>query len=85
MTTTCPPAVYEVKVSGHLDDHWVDWLGADRLTRNDDITTTLTLAAADQAKLHGLLGRIRDIGVALLALDRVHDTRVDEPAEKESE
>jgi hypothetical protein len=70
---TRPAGTYQVRVAGHLDDHWADWLGGHTLTRNDDASTTLTIAAADQAQLHGVLGRIRDIGVNLLALYRIDD------------
>ena len=70
--STRPAGTYQVTVAGHLDDHWADWLGG-QLTRNDDASTTLTIAAVDQAQLHGVLGRIRDIGVTLLALHTIGD------------
>ncbi len=68
-----PADTYQITVAGHLDDHWADWLGGRTLTRNDDASTTLTIAAVDQAQLHGVLGRIRDIGVNLLALHTIDD------------
>ena len=49
------PVTYRLEVAGHLDDHWSDWLGDVALVHNDDATTTVTLAVADQAQLHGLL------------------------------
>lgn len=61
---------YRITFAGHLDDHWADWLGTRDLTRDDDASTTVTLTATDQAHLHGVLGRIRDIGVNLVALHR---------------
>jgi RimJ/RimL family protein N-acetyltransferase len=63
---------YEMRVDGHLDDHWSPWLDELVLARHDDGTTTLTGPVADQAQLHGLLNRIRDIGATLLEL-RVMD------------
>ena len=66
---------YRVEVSGHLDDHWAEWLGGQTLSRNDDASTTLTIAAVDQARLHGVLGRIRDLGVDLLAVRPEPDHR----------
>ncbi len=66
-----PPITYEFRLSGHLDDHWSDWFGGHTLVRNDDASTTLTVEVADQAHLHGLLGRVRDLGVTLLSLNRV--------------
>jgi len=59
---------YEFRVEGQLDDHWSAWLGDLTLLRHDDGTSTLTAAVADQAQLHGLLARLRDIGVTLLSL-----------------
>jgi hypothetical protein len=69
---------YQLTVAGHLDDHWTDWLGGQTLTRNDDASTTFVVEAVDQAQLHGVLARIRDLGVTLLALnalDEVHPVR----------
>ena len=65
---------YAIRVDEHLDDHWCAWLGGRTLTRNGDGTSTLTAAVADQAQLHGILTRLRDIGATLL------DLRATEPA-----
>ena len=62
---------YEVRVAGHLDDHWATWLDDFTLTRHDDGTTLLTGPVTDQAQLHGLLARVRDLGVPLLSLRTV--------------
>ena len=59
---------YEVRVVGHLDDHWATWLHGVTLLRHDDGTTVVTASLADQSELHGLLARIRDLGVPLLSL-----------------
>jgi RimJ/RimL family protein N-acetyltransferase len=59
---------YELRLAGHLDDHWSAMLGDLSLTRRPDGTTTLTGPVADQARLHGVLARIRDLGVSLLSL-----------------
>ena len=61
-------ATYEIWVLGHLDDHWAGTLGTAGLVRLDDGTTSLTGPVIDQAHLHGVLARIRDLGVTLLAL-----------------
>ena len=65
---TAAATTYAIRVAGHLDDHWSAWLGTSDLTRNDDGTTTLTLTAADQTRLHAVLTRIRDIGAVLTEL-----------------
>lgn len=61
-------AVYSIRVRGHLDGHWGDWLGGFTVTHDVDGTTTLVGPVADQAELHGVLARLRDLGVTLLAL-----------------
>jgi len=66
MTTTA--TTYAIDVQGHLDDHWSAWLGELDLTRNDDGSSTVTVAIGDQAQLHGVLARLRDIGAVLIGL-----------------
>jgi hypothetical protein len=65
---------YEFRVEGHLDDHWSAWLGDLTITRHHDGTSTLTGPVADQAQLHGVLARLRDIGATLLSLNAVEDS-----------
>lgn len=62
------PTVYRIRVAGHLDQHWSAWFGDLRLTPRDDGTTELTGVISDQAQLHGLLTKIRDLGVALISV-----------------
>jgi len=62
------PAVYRLRVAGHLDDHWSPWFGDLTLSHEDDGTTSLTGAVSDQAELHGLLTKIRDLGVTLISV-----------------
>ena len=62
------PAAYVLRVGGHLDPHWAARLGGLTLTHREDGTTTLTGAVADQAELHGILTRIRDLGVTLISV-----------------
>ena len=62
------PTTYELRLAGHLDDRWSDWLQARNLVRDEDACTILTVEVADQAQLHGLLSRIRDLGITLLSL-----------------
>jgi hypothetical protein len=59
---------YELRIDGHLDEHWSTWFGGLALTREDDGTTTLRGAVTDQAALHGLLTKVRDLGVTLISL-----------------
>ena len=61
-------ATYVIRVAGHLDDHWSAWLGDLDLTRDEDGTSVITVAVADQAQLHGVLTALRDIGAVLIEL-----------------
>lgn len=68
-------ATYRVRVGGHLDDRWSDWLGDLVVERQADGTTVLVGPVVDQAALHGVIARVRDLGLALLSVSRVDDSR----------
>ena len=63
------PARYELRVDGHLDDHWTAWFDDLTLTHEDDGTTTLRGLVPDQAALHGLLAKVRDLGATLISVE----------------
>jgi hypothetical protein len=63
------PARYELRIDGHLDDHWNAWFGDLTLTHEDDGTTTLRGLVLDQAALHGLLAKVRDLGATLISVE----------------
>jgi hypothetical protein len=62
------PARYELRVQGHLDERWATWFGGLTLICKDDGTTTLCGAVIDQAELHGLLAKVRDLGATLISV-----------------
>ena len=62
---------YRIQVRGHLDDRWSDWLGGLAVQRQEDGTTLLVGLVVDQAALHGVIVRIRDLGLPLLSVKRV--------------
>jgi hypothetical protein len=64
------PATYEIRVQGRLGDDWAIWFGTPTITVERDITT-LAGVVADQAALHGILSKIRDLGLPLLSVIRV--------------
>lgn len=68
MTARRRPSSYQLRVEEHLDQHWSVWFGNLVLAQEDDGTTTLTGVVADQAELHGLLARIRDLGLTLVSV-----------------
>jgi hypothetical protein len=61
------PVHYRIKLKGHLDDKWSDWFAEMEITAGDD-ETILSGQLADQAALHGLLIRIRDLNLTLLSV-----------------
>jgi len=64
-------AMYQITLKGNLDQRWSDWFDGFAITPQADGNTLLTGPAADQAALHGLLGRIRDLGLPLLSVERL--------------
>ena len=78
--TAGPPSRYEIRLGGHLGPRWAGWFDGMTLTCADDGTTVLTGPGVDQAALHGLLRKVRDLGLPLLAvtpLDPVQHTPTD--------
>jgi hypothetical protein len=71
-TTQLAPRVYQIKIDGVLPDSWSDWfnglLAETQTAANGSITTTLTGPVVDQAALHGILDRIRDLNLKLIAV-----------------
>jgi hypothetical protein len=61
---------YEIRIKGHLDARWADWFDGLTLTQKSDGTTVLRGSVVDQAALHGLLGKVRDLGLPLIAVHR---------------
>ena len=64
------PGRYEIRLQGHLEDRWASWFDGLTLTRDDD-TTLLAGPVVDQAALHGLLRKVRDLGLPLVSVSRI--------------
>jgi hypothetical protein len=64
------PAVYQIMVKGHLGVRWGEWFGEMMITQTASGDTLISGLVADQAALHGLLRKVRDLGLPLLALSR---------------
>jgi hypothetical protein len=62
---------YEIRVRGVLDDGWSAWFDGLRVTSDEHGQTTIVGAVADKAALHGLLAKIRDLGLELLSVRRI--------------
>ena len=68
---------YEIRLKGHLDDKWADWFEGLTITREDNGETRLTGPVVDQAALHGLLRKVRDLGMPLIAVIQVDPKQAD--------
>jgi hypothetical protein len=65
------PMVYQIRIKGHLGSQWTDWFGGLTMTQEDNGDTLLAGPVVDQAALHGLLRRVRDLGMPLISVIRV--------------
>jgi hypothetical protein len=65
------PLEYQIRIEGHLGHQWTDWFGGLSITLEDSGHTLLTGLVADQAELHGLLKKVRDLGMPLLLVNYV--------------
>lgn len=62
------PLIYQIRIKGHLGAQWSDWFEGLTLTLEDDGDTLLTGPLVDQAALHGLLKKVRDLGMPLISV-----------------
>ena len=65
------PVIYEIRIKGHLDHKWTDWFGGLTITLEDNGDTLVTGPVVDQAALHGLLKKVRDLGMPLVSVIQV--------------
>jgi len=73
------PLVYQIRIKGHLGRQWADWFGGLTITLEDNGETLLTGPVVDQAALHGLLRKVRDLGLPLVSVIHVEPEQAKVP------
>jgi hypothetical protein len=71
------PGRYEIRIAGRLGERWAAWFDGSTISQEDDGVTVLTGVVPDQAALHGLLQRVRDLGLPLISVQRIDERRTD--------
>lgn len=66
-----PPDIYEIRITGHLSPEWMEWFEGLTVSPEEGGNTLLAGPVADQAALHGLLKKIRDLGMVLVSVNQV--------------
>jgi hypothetical protein len=73
------PELYEIRLKGYLDDKWAGWFEGMTITRGDNGETLLRGFVSDQAALHGVLRKVRDLGLPLLSVNTAAPKQANSP------
>jgi hypothetical protein len=77
-TDPSQPIVYQIRIKGHLGPEWADWFGHMVITLENNGDTLLTGPVVDQAALHGLLKKVRDLGLPLVSVNPLEPGQADQ-------
>jgi len=69
--------IYKIRVKGHLGRHWTDWFEGMAITLEDNGDTLITGPVVDQAALHALLKKVRDLGITLISVNSIEHGHAD--------
>jgi hypothetical protein len=69
--------LYEIRIQGHLDQHWSEWFDGLAITYDSDDNTVLLGPLVDETALHGVLIKVRDLALPLLAVNRIDALKED--------
>jgi hypothetical protein len=75
--TPSQTVIYQIRINGHLDSQWTDWFEGLTITLEENGDTLLTGPVIDQAALHGLLKKVRDLGLPLVSVSPVEHGQAD--------
>ncbi len=68
------PMIYQIRIKGHLGHQWLDWFEGLSILLDEDNNTPLTGPIVDQAALHGVLKKVRDLGMPLLSVNPIESS-----------
>ncbi len=71
------PTLYQIRIKGHLSREWKDWFEGLTITLEEDGNTLLTGLVVDQSALHGLLKKVRDLGLPLVSVSPIEPSQPD--------
>jgi hypothetical protein len=77
-TDSSQPQVYQIRIEGHLGQQWMDWFDGLTIMLEDDGDTLLTGLVIDQSALHGLLKKVRDLGLPLVSVNPLEPGQADQ-------
>lgn len=73
------PIVYQIRIKGHLGQQWMDWFEGLTITLEEDGNTLMAGTVIDQAALHGLIKKVRDLGLPLLSVNPIESGQAKKP------
>jgi hypothetical protein len=76
-TNPSQSAIYQIRIKGHLDTQWTDWFDGLTISLEDNGVTLLTGPVVDQSALHGLLKKVRDLGMPLVSVCPLRQVQAD--------
>jgi len=76
-TNSSQPKIYQIRLRGHLGLQWTEWFWGMSIKPEDNGDTLLTGPVVDQAALHGLLRKVRDLGMPLVSVNLVENSQAD--------
>ncbi len=76
-TNASQPVVYQIRIKGHLGSQWTDWFDGLTITLEENGDTLLTGPVVDQSALHGLLKKVRDLGMPLVSVCPLENNQAD--------
>lgn len=71
------PTIYQIKIKGYLDSEWSDWFEGLAVMQTEGGDTLLTGPVVDDAALHGLLKKVRDLGMPLISVNQIEEGLID--------